>query len=144
MLVLTGTAASGTGNYQNNTLIGSNGANTLWGGNGDDILRGNGGHDSLSGDGGNDTLTGGAGADHFVFSVWPRPGDDIVTDADAGEDRILFRIDIDDDIDSHADLLAHVTDTGQDIVFTFSSDSLTLKDVADVATAMSMVDMAFV
>ncbi|KRC82486.1 M10 family metallopeptidase C-terminal domain-containing protein [Sphingomonas sp. Root241] len=53
-LVLTGTAANGTGNDFANSLTG----NDL-----DNILRGYAGNDSLIGNGGNDTLLGGAGVD---------------------------------------------------------------------------------
>jgi serralysin len=59
-LVMTGSAASGTGNALNNVLTGNSGSNRLDGGAGNDTLRG--------GDG-VDFLTGGAGADVFVGEI---------------------------------------------------------------------------
>lgn len=49
-------AVAGTGNAQNNTIIGNSNANTLSGLAGDDSLVGNGGSDYLDGGDGNDTL----------------------------------------------------------------------------------------
>lgn len=69
-LTLTGTtAASGTGNTLNNTIIGNAAANRL------------------DGSTGNDTVTGGEGADIFIFNAAFGPGD-AVTDMVAGEDTI--------------------------------------------------------
>lgn len=80
-LTLTGSAsANGTGNAENNVLIGNLGANKLSGLDGDDRLIG-----GL----GNDTLTGGAGADHFVFTA-AISGADTITDfnqLDGGADE---------------------------------------------------------
>lgn len=59
-LVLTGTAANGTGNDLDNSVIG----NDL-----DNLLRGYAGNDSLIGNGGNDTLLGGTGTDSLVGGV---------------------------------------------------------------------------
>lgn len=60
-LTLTGgSAINGTGNGENNILIGNNGVNTLSGGAGDDILFG-----GL----GADTLVGGAGTDTFLYTA---------------------------------------------------------------------------
>ena len=66
---------NGTGNTDNNSIIGSDGSNkltgaagndTLDGGNGDDTLRGDDGIDSLVGGAGNDQLDGGVGADRML------------------------------------------------------------------------------
>lgn len=74
-LVLNGTAAlSGTGNNEDNQIIGNTGANKLSGlaGNdylygraGDDVLLGDDGNDKLYGEDGNDHLTGGLGCDRL-------------------------------------------------------------------------------
>ncbi len=75
-LVLTGRAASGTGNELANSITGNGSANTLWGRAGNDKLLGGGGADLLHGEDGNDSLEGGSGldqlfgganADRFIF-----------------------------------------------------------------------------
>ncbi|MDQ4086812.1 MAG: hypothetical protein M3177_02170 [Pseudomonadota bacterium] len=53
-LVLTGTAASGTGNALANSLTGNAAANTLSGGGGDDVIDGKAGADTMNGGYGND------------------------------------------------------------------------------------------
>ncbi|MDB5471262.1 MAG: hypothetical protein JWR84_2822 [Caulobacter sp.] len=62
-LVLTGTAANGTGNAEANTITGTEGANLLLGLDGNDKLIGNGGEDRLVGGVGSDNLNGGSGND---------------------------------------------------------------------------------
>ncbi|MBI2254724.1 MAG: hypothetical protein HYU58_08910 [Proteobacteria bacterium] len=54
-LLLTGTAASGTGNTLDNRIIGNDGINTLSGGDGNDTLDGGKGDDNLIGGAGDDT-----------------------------------------------------------------------------------------
>lgn len=86
-LKLTGSGdIDGTGNGQDNRIVGNLGDNRLDGAWGDDILRGGAGDDWLTGHRGDDTLTGGAGRDVFVF----RPGDghDRITDFDPARDRL--------------------------------------------------------
>ncbi|HEY0312051.1 MAG TPA: M10 family metallopeptidase C-terminal domain-containing protein [Allosphingosinicella sp.] len=86
-LILTGTAADGTGNELANTLTGNAASNHLNGGAGDDRLVG--------GDG-VDILTGGTGADVFVAEINATKVDsktgpislDLVLDFHAGEDKI--------------------------------------------------------
>ncbi len=83
-LTLTGSAAiNGTGNTQNNVIIGNSGNN---------ILNGDLGNDTLYGGLGNDTLTGGAGSDYFVFNTAPNAATnkDTVTDFATGVDKLLF------------------------------------------------------
>lgn len=99
-LTLTGVAAvNGTGNNQNNNLVGNAGANTLSGGLGTDALVGGAGNDSLSGGGdndtlsgglGSDTLTGGDGGDRFVFDaiLSATTNVDLVSDFDLGVDEL--------------------------------------------------------
>jgi Ca2+-binding RTX toxin-like protein len=68
-LVLTGTAANGTGNGLDNVITGNASNNTLNGNGGADTLYGDGGVDALNGGAGNDTLNGGAGADQLSGGV---------------------------------------------------------------------------
>jgi Ca2+-binding RTX toxin-like protein len=102
-LILTGTAAAGTGNGLANLLAGNAAANALLGGAGGDRLLGGDGNDRLSGGLGADSLnggrgadrfTGGAGADVFVFAA----GDsgrgaarDAIFDFVRGADRLDLR-----------------------------------------------------
>ena len=69
-LTMTGTAAvNGTGNSQNNVIIGNNAANQLNDGVGNDTLNGGAGNDILNGGTGTNTLTGGTGNDIFKFTT---------------------------------------------------------------------------
>ncbi|WGM41167.1 calcium-binding protein [Caulobacter sp. NIBR1757] len=62
-LILTGTAANGTGNAEANSITGTEGANLLLGLDGNDKLVGAGGEDRLVGGAGSDNLSGGTGND---------------------------------------------------------------------------------
>ncbi len=109
---------TGTGNLQNNTIIGGAGNDTLDGGLGNDImngglgndtlvggagadgLNGGGGDDVLTGGTGTDTMTGGAGADDFIYTALNQSvaggARDIIADFLAGSDQInLNAIDAD-------------------------------------------------
>ena len=93
------------GGWGRDTLLGGGGSDRLLGGAGADLLKGGAGRDRLFGGGhadrleggaGDDILTGGAGADVFVFdarSAAPGQGDDVITDFDAAQDRLLWRAD---------------------------------------------------
>ncbi|MDQ3478200.1 MAG: calcium-binding protein [Pseudomonadota bacterium] len=70
-LVLTGSAANGTGNALNNGIVGNGAANTLRGEGGRDKVSGGDGDDTIYGGLGNDRLIGGAGADGFIFDTEP-------------------------------------------------------------------------
>ncbi|QUJ78059.1 type I secretion C-terminal target domain-containing protein [Sulfitobacter albidus] len=59
----------------------------MLGGAGDDTLNGGSGNDTLFGGWGDDEVTGGSGADRFVFGF--QPGNDTITDFDAGEGDVL-------------------------------------------------------
>ena len=65
-LALTGTAAVGTGNVLNNTIIGNASNNSLVGDAGNDILLGGAGVDTLNGGLGNDIMNGGLGNDTYL------------------------------------------------------------------------------
>jgi Ca2+-binding RTX toxin-like protein len=67
-LLLAGGAVAGTGNAQNNLLIGSVGHNRLAGLGGDDIIVGGDGDDQIDGGTGNDVLYGGLGYDRVDYS----------------------------------------------------------------------------
>ena len=75
-------------------MIGGSGNDTLKGDYtsgfaGNDTLIGNAGDDTLEGNAGNDTLTGGAGSDTFHFSKGF--GHDVITDFEAGVDKLTYR-----------------------------------------------------
>lgn len=88
------------GNDGDDEVRGSRGDDVVFGGDGDDIVRGGKGDDTLIGGSGDDTLTGHNGSDVFVFNPTnfiegeiediQFEGDDVVTDFDASEDRILL------------------------------------------------------
>jgi Ca2+-binding RTX toxin-like protein len=109
-LLLTGSAANGTGNGLANLLTGNSGVNTLTGQAGNDTLDGSGGADSmvggsgndgantLSGAAGNDTLDGGSGADNMtggsgndVYRVGTS-SDVVKESASGGVDRVISTI----------------------------------------------------
>lgn len=72
----------------NDALDGGVDADKLFGGAGDDTLGGGSGADSLFGGGGDDQITGGSGGDFFFFGG--NHGDDVVTDFNAGEDKLFL------------------------------------------------------
>ncbi|AFY51151.1 hypothetical protein Nos7524_5434 [Nostoc sp. PCC 7524] len=65
-LTLLGNATIGTGNTENNHIIGNNANNTLYGLEGNDWLMGQSGNDSLEGGNGSDRLDGGTGNDTLI------------------------------------------------------------------------------
>ncbi|GAB3344895.1 calcium-binding protein [Lysobacter tyrosinilyticus] len=95
-LVLTGAnAIDGTGNALANRVTGNAGDNLLDGGDGNDVLVGGDGMDRLLGGTGNDNLNGGAGDDLMEGGL----GDDVYT------------------VDSTADAVAELADSGTDTVY---------------------------
>ncbi|GAA4010721.1 Ig-like domain-containing protein [Sphingomonas humi] len=87
---LTGTGGEDRlfGGNGDDQLFGLDGHDRLDGGNGNDQLFGGRGNDLLIGGQGDDLLEGGAGRDSFVFAA--RNGNDVVTDFDIANDRLLF------------------------------------------------------
>ncbi len=67
-LTLSGTADSGTGNLEHNTISGNTRANTLDGAVGNDTITGGDGNDTLIGGTGNDNLNGGVDTDTARFN----------------------------------------------------------------------------
>lgn len=83
-LTLTGSKSiRGTGNDEDNTILGNTGNNKLYGLAGNDVLDGDAGNDQLEGADGSDVLMGGAGNDKLYGGV----GDDRFVGA-AGVDQI--------------------------------------------------------
>ena len=89
-LVLTGAAATGTGNALDNQITGNDGDNLLSGGGGVDYLIGLGGNDILTGNAGTlSTMQGGTGDDwYYVF----RTGDSVIEAAGEGNDRVVTSV----------------------------------------------------
>ena len=95
----------------NDIITGDSGNNTLRGFIGDDILNGGAGDDILRGE---------AGADTFVFEVGT--GTDAVIDYNDGDDLLDFS-----DF-GVANALDYAQQIGEDVVFTFGADVITIED----------------
>lgn len=90
-LTLTGRASlDGTGNAEENILLGNKGDNLLRGLDGNDLLIGGNGNDTLDGGAGEDVLIGGKGSDTFLFGEMPSGEVDTVKDFNAREDHIAL------------------------------------------------------
>ena len=97
-LLFTGSGSfTGTGNIENNeimgggsgdTLSGADGVDVLWGGNGNDTLNGGAGDDVLLGESGSDTMSGNGGDDTYMIDS----GDTIVEQPGEGTDFIYSNI----------------------------------------------------
>ena len=119
-LYLSGTATiDGFGNAGDNYLYGNGGNNHLVGGKGDDELYGM---------GGTDRLTGGVGVDTFIFGK--NFGHDEMTDFHQGEDHINLH-DI-GGLSSFADVIAHASQVGADVVLNFGGGEVLTIDQTDL------------
>ena len=108
----------------NDWMAGGAGADVLAGGSGADTLFGEAGADVLSGGGGADVLAGGADADRFVYTA----GRDRIADFTRGEDLIDLRAI--DGLESFADLAAHASRDGTDLVLAFGpGQNLRVEDI---------------
>jgi Ca2+-binding RTX toxin-like protein len=88
-LVLTGSAANGTGNANANRISGNALANQLLGLTGNDTLMGGAGNDTLNGAGGLDNLQGGGGDDLYILNL----ANDLVTELPgAGTDTVRIAV----------------------------------------------------
>jgi serralysin len=109
---------------------GGSGNDTIVGNSADNELAGNIGNDFLNGGLGDDTLFGGSGTDLFVF--WNAFGSDTITDyAFAGATHDVIDVSGLSLVSSFEDIMSHAQYNGQDTIFTFGSDILTLADVSD-------------
>ena len=108
-IVMTGTGASAVSSVRNirggsgaDTLTGDSQDNTIWGGNGADIISGGAGNDTLYGEGGNDTIDGNAGNDMICGGagtnhLYGEAGDDTL-DATQGTSDVVDCGDGDGDV----------------------------------------------
>ena len=78
-------ATTGSGNADDNYLVGNSNSNTLNGDGGNDLLKGLGGNDTLDGGAGADTLYGGAGDDVYLVDD---TGDVVSENAGEGTDSV--------------------------------------------------------
>ena len=112
------------GNAQANTILGSAKVDTIYGAAGNDSISGAAGNDKLFGDAGNDTLWGGAGNDTLtggagndVFVYGSSEGKDVIADYAAG-----------DTIKISSGTISRTAYSGQNVVFTVGSGTLTVKN----------------
>jgi Ca2+-binding RTX toxin-like protein len=91
----------------------------------DNIIIGNRGRNLLDGGAGDDVLRGGKGADMFNFGTGH--DSDRIMDFENGKDRI----DVSgwDNIDDFADIKAIATVSGDDLVFAFGNDDITIRNM---------------
>lgn len=108
------------GSRSNDTIVGVHGSN--------DTIFGGKGNDRITGGAGDDILSGGEGRDTFIFR--PGFGNDVITDfSTASGDRDLIVLDGRMFADE-ADLDAHMTQVGSDVVISVSvSDQIVLSNV---------------
>lgn len=111
------TASGGRGNDK---LFGKDDDDKLYGNGGADVLQGGSGNDRLDGGGGDDRLTGGRDADRFVFTG--KIGDDVVTDLDATQDKLVFDADLwTGDLGRKAMVNTYASQTDDGVLFEFDS-----------------------
>jgi Ca2+-binding RTX toxin-like protein len=116
LLLTGGKTINGDGNEMGNAIDGNAGANRL---------RGFSGSDTLWGHAGNDILIGGGNGDIFVFSEGD--GRDRIADFQNGSD--LINLSGWTEMETFADVRAHLRVDGDDLVISAGGDSLRLTDV---------------
>lgn len=95
------------------------------GNDGSNYVRGGGGAQQIYGGLGNDVLSGGAGKDTFI--VIKGQGNDVITDFSATEDRVRLSA----GLSTFADVKAHLTQQGSDVVLDMGGgDNLLFKNVS--------------
>ena len=109
------------GGIGDDSLYGQNNSDQLNGNKGDDLLDGGQGKDTLKGGQGDDTLPGGMGADKFVFNETGAAQADVITDFDAGADRIRFFANTDS-------ATATFVDQGGDLLITLGTNSVLIEN----------------
>src|SRR5688572_16748964 len=119
-LELVGGALSGTGNGQENVLLGNSFDNTLDGGDGRDLLSGGLGNDTLIGGKGHDYMVGGDGQNRLQGGVGDDTlngfGGDNVMEGGAGNDTYY--------VDNAGDKIVEQAGQGNDVVFSYLSIDL--------------------
>ena len=126
-LNLTGTATSGTGNTQNNTINGNNSANYLYGGFGNDTLYGGLGNDFLYGEANNDTIYGDDGNDYIVGGI----GNDTMSGG-TGNDSFM--------VDSVGDVVSEAFGEGTDRVNAYNVNYTLGDNVENLAIYLTATD----
>ena len=87
-MILTGSAANGTGNELDNNITGNAANNVLSGSAGYDTMRGGGGSDSLYGETGVDTMYGDAGDDFYYVDVSTDRATELTSGSAGGRDTV--------------------------------------------------------
>ncbi|HEX2590376.1 MAG TPA: hypothetical protein VHL34_02720 [Rhizomicrobium sp.] len=109
------------------TITGNDGNDNLSGRAGDDSILGGSGKDTITGGKGDDVMGGGAATDTFVFSG--HFGNDIITDfAASGANHDIMKFSHNDFAD-YADLQAHMTQVGADVLISHGDDSVLVQNV---------------
>nr|WP_323776903.1 hypothetical protein [Amylibacter sp.] len=120
-------------------IKGGGGKDKLLGGDGADKILGGGGNDYIDGGAGNDRLSGNQGNDTFVFNG----GKDVITDYNKGDNALVFDRSLGDSGRlTMKKLKAFAESDGDDLVFDFGKDELTLKDVSNFASISD--DISFI
>ncbi len=125
----TGGADTIRGTELDDIITAEGGADTVRGNGGDDMIFGGAGGDSLSGGAGDDEISGGGGGDEFIFVLGD--GTDVITDFQDDLDTLLLGGGlIDPGLTSPPEILAeYASQVGDDLVFTFAADTLTLQNL---------------
>ncbi len=144
-LAAPGGAISGTGNSQDNVILGNSGANTLSGLDGNDTLSGDGGADTLNGGNGADSLDGSVGADSLngdagIDILSGGAGNDTL-DGGTGADAMTGGLGNDSFvIDDAGDTVTEAVNEGSDSVSASISYSLTVNVENLILTGSGDID----
>jgi Ca2+-binding RTX toxin-like protein len=145
-LTLTGSSTiNGTGNAQDNLIVGNDAVNTLSGDAGNDTLVGNDGNDSLLGGAENDSLLGGAGNDRILGdagndSLLGGAGDDSLLGGDGNDG--LFGGDGNDTLLGGTDTDSLLGEAGNDI-YIIDTATQTIVEALDAGTDSVMATVSW-